>query len=46
MKNKEFFYKRFSIGLTLDSTMDNFKHFLESYHEYIANFYFFFTYGR
>ncbi len=40
MKNKEYFYKRFSVGLTLDATIDDFNHFLETYHRYIANFYF------
>ena len=40
MKNKEFFYKRFSVGLTLDTTLELFEQFLSKYHKYIANFYF------
>lgn len=40
MKNKDFFYKRFSIGLTLDTNLQLFNQFLGRYHEYIANFYF------
>lgn len=40
MKNKEFFYKRFSVGLTLDTNLELFEQFLNKYHKYIANFYF------
>lgn len=40
MKNKEFFYKRFSVGLTLDTNIELFEQFLNKYHKYIANFYF------
>lgn len=40
MKNKEFFYKRFSVGLTLDTNLELFEQFLSKYHTYIANFYF------
>lgn len=33
MKNKEFFYKRFSVGLTLDTNLELFEQFLNKYHK-------------
>ena len=40
MKNKDFFYKRLSVGLTLDTSLELFEQLLNKYHKYIANFYF------
>lgn len=40
MKNNDFFYKRFSVGLTLDASISSFETFLLKYSKYISNFYF------
>lgn len=40
MKRKEFFYKKFSVGLTLDASFSEFESFLSEYADYISNFYF------
>lgn len=40
MKNNDFFYKRFSVGLTLDTSLSSFETFLDKYSKYISNFYF------
>lgn len=37
---KEQFRKKFSLGLLMDTTLDEFEVFLDKYHEYIDNFYF------
>lgn len=40
MKSNDFFYKRFSVGLTLDASISSFETFLLKYSKYISNFYF------
>ncbi len=40
MLDTAFFHKRFSVGLTLDTTIDAFEEFLARYHPYIENVYF------
>lgn len=40
MLQHDFFFKRFSVGLTLDTTLEEFVEFLRKYHPYIANIYF------
>lgn len=40
MKSNDFFYKRFSVGLTLDASVSSFESFLLKYSQYISNFYF------
>ncbi len=40
MMDQSFFYKRFSVGLALDTTLQEFDEFLNEYAKYINNFYF------
>ena len=40
MLDQSFFYKRFSIGLALDTSLKEFNEFLDKYSDYINNFYF------
>lgn len=38
--NESYWIKRFSLGLVLDTNLDEFESFLSEYHQYIENFYF------
>lgn len=40
MLDQSFFYKRFSVGLALDTSLQEFNEFLDRYAKYIDNFYF------